>query len=61
MRYLILHLIPVFIFSQSGQEIANMISNRPSPKDMTNKTEMVLTNSKTFVFDETSVFIEKGK
>ena len=55
MRYLILHLIPVFIFSQSGQEIANMISNRPSPKDMTNKTEMVLTNSKGKVRSHTMI------
>jgi hypothetical protein len=46
MRHIIIILIPVAIFSQSGLEIAKMINMRPSPKDMSNKTEMVLTNSK---------------
>ena len=46
MRHIIITLIPVVIFSQSGLEIAKMINMRPSPKDMSNKTEMVLTNSK---------------
>ena len=46
MRYLTLMIIPLTIFSQSGLEIADMIDKRPSPTDLTNKTEMILKNSK---------------
>ena len=35
-----------FILSQTGLEIAKMVDEKPSPKDMSNKTTMVLTNSK---------------
>lgn len=36
----------VVLFSQSGYEIAKMMDEKPSPKDMSNRTQMVLTNSK---------------
>jgi len=42
-------LLVVFIatgFSQTGREIAIMIDQLPSPKDMSNETTMVLTNAK---------------
>ena len=42
-------LLVVFIsagFSQTGREIAVMVDESPSPKDMSNETTMVLTNSK---------------
>ena len=55
MRHIIISLIPVVIFSQSGLEIAKMINMRPSPKDMSNKTEMVLTNSKGKVRSHTMI------
>ena len=35
-----------FALSQTGLEIAKMVDEKPSPKDMSNKTTMVLTNSK---------------
>ena len=35
-----------FVLSQTGLEIAKMVDKKPSPKDMSNKTTMVLTNSK---------------
>lgn len=45
--------IPIFvitllsiIFGQTGFEIAKMVDEKPTPKDMSNKTKMVLTNSK---------------
>ena len=34
------------VFSQTGFEIAKMVDERPTPMDMSNKTEMILTNSK---------------
>ncbi|MDP6168824.1 MAG: outer membrane lipoprotein-sorting protein [Candidatus Marinimicrobia bacterium] len=46
MKYLFVMMIPMIVFSQSGHEIAEMIDQRPSPKDLTNETEMILTNSK---------------
>lgn len=36
----------VALFSQSGYEIAQMVDEKPTPKDLSNKTKMVLTNSK---------------
>jgi len=35
-----------FGFGQSGFEIAKMVDEKPSPKDMSNTTRMVLTNAK---------------
>ncbi len=35
-----------FLFSQTGFEIAKMVDEKPTPKDMFNKTKMILTNSK---------------
>ena len=34
------------VIAQTGLGIAKMVDERPSPKDMFNKTKMVLTNSK---------------
>ena len=34
------------IFSQTGFEIATMVDEKPTPMDMSNKTKMILTNSK---------------
>ena len=34
------------VFSQTGFEIATMVDEKPTPMDMSNKTKMILTNSK---------------
>ena len=34
------------VFAQTGLEIAKMVDERPTPKDMFSKTKMILTNSK---------------
>ena len=34
------------LFSQTGYEIAKMVDEKPTPEDMSNRTKMVLTNSK---------------
>ncbi|MFQ6677167.1 MAG: outer membrane lipoprotein-sorting protein [Fidelibacterota bacterium] len=34
------------LFAQSGYEIAKMVDEKPTPRDMSNKTKMILTNSK---------------
>ena len=34
------------VFSQTGFEIAKMVDETPTPMDMSNKTKMILTNSK---------------
>jgi len=39
-------LFTTLLFGQTGYEIAKMVDERPTPKDMSNKTIMVLTNSK---------------
>ena len=46
MKTFLLMLIPLAVFSQSGREIAEMIKNRPAPDDLSNRTVMILTNSK---------------
>ncbi len=47
MRKLLLSFIFISIsFSQSGLEIAKMVDEKPTPKDLSNKTKMVLTNAK---------------
>jgi len=45
-RITILVLIVSIIFGQTGIEIAKMVDEKPIPIDMSNKTKMVLTNSK---------------
>ena len=45
MKTLLLMLIPLAVFSQSGREIAEMIKNRPAPDDLFYRTVMILTNS----------------
>ena len=45
-KLLLLYVFISFSFSQSGYEIAKMVDEKPSPKDMSNRTKMVLTNSK---------------
>jgi outer membrane lipoprotein-sorting protein len=42
----VLILIATISFGQTGIEIAKMVDEKPTPKDMSNKTKMVLTNSK---------------
>ena len=46
MRSAILILTPVLLYAQSGFEIATMLDQKSAPKDLTNKTRMILTNSK---------------
>ena len=46
MKKIILILLPILVFSQSGRDIAEMIDNRPAPDDLINQTVMILTNSK---------------
>ena len=41
-----LFMITSILFSQSGLEIAQMVDNRKTPKDLSNVAKMVLTNSK---------------
>ena len=42
----VLILIAAISFGQTGIEIAKMVDEKPTPKDMSNKIKMVLTNSK---------------
>jgi len=47
MKKLILSLIlSGLLFAQTGYEIARMVDEKPTPEDMSNKTNMILTNSK---------------
>jgi len=39
-------IITSFVFGQSGLEIARMVDNRKTPKDLSNVAKMILTNSK---------------
>ncbi len=39
-------LLSSITFGQTGLDIAKMVDEKPTPKDMSNKTKMVLTNSK---------------
>ena len=41
-----LFMITSISFSQSGLEIARMVDNRVTPKDLSNVAKMILTNSK---------------
>ena len=46
MKWIITILVPIFLYPQSGLEIAKMLDQKPAPKDLSNKTRMILTNSK---------------
>ena len=46
MKWILTILVPIFLYPQSGLEIAKMLDQKPAPKDLSNKTRMVLTNSK---------------
>ena len=47
MRYLVIFLLLAGVLpAQSGYEIAKMVDERLAPRDLTNKTNMVLTNSR---------------
>ena len=46
MKWLFPLLTPFFLFSQSGIEIATLLDQKLSPKDLSNKAKMILTNSK---------------
>ena len=45
-RIITISVLASLLMGQSGIEIAKMVDERLSPKDMSNKTKMVLTNSK---------------
>ena len=45
-KYLLFNLLIFFLNAQSGIEIAKMVDTRKTPKDQSNITKMVLTNSK---------------
>jgi len=46
MRISLIFILATFVFGQTGSEIAKMVDGKPTPKDMSNKTNMILTNSK---------------
>ena len=46
MRISLIFILTTFVFGQTGSEIARMVDQKPTPKDMSNKTNMILTNSK---------------
>ena len=46
MRISLIFILATFVFGQTGSEIAKMMDEKPTPKDMSNKTNMILTNSK---------------
>ena len=46
MKWFLSFLIPFFLFSQSGVEIATLLDQKLVPKDLSNIAKMILTNSK---------------
>ncbi len=46
MKVLIILFFPIILIAQTGKEIALMIDKKRAPKDLTNKSRMILTNSK---------------
>ena len=46
MNKVFLFFCPLFIWTQSGAELAIMLDQKPSPKNLKNHLEMILTNSK---------------
>ena len=46
MSKVILFFCPLLIWTQSGAELATMLDQKPSPKNLKNHLEMILTNSK---------------
>ena len=46
MKWMLLMLTPILLYSQSGLEIAKMLDRKSSPKDLSNRTRMILTNAK---------------
>ena len=46
MKYFLIYFYSVFLFGQTGLEIAKMVDMRKTPKDQSNITKMILTNSK---------------
>ncbi len=45
-KTIIVIIYSTFLFGQTGFEIAKMLDEKPTPKYMSNRTKMVLTNSK---------------
>lgn len=45
MKHFLIIVFMSALFSQTGYEIAKMVDEKPTPKDMSNTTKMVLTNS----------------
>ena len=46
MKWIFPFLTPIFLFAQTGHEIAQMLDQNYAPKDLINKARMILTNSK---------------
>jgi len=46
MKWTLTFITPIFLLSQTGLEIAQMVDQKPAPKDLINKARMILTNSK---------------
>ena len=46
MKRIIIFAFASILFGQTGIDIAKMLEDKPTPKDMSNRTKMVLTNSK---------------
>ena len=46
MKWILTFIIPIFLLAQTGLEIAQMLDQKPAPKDLTNEARMILTNSK---------------
>lgn len=55
MRYFIVILLSQILHAQSGFDIAKMVDQRPIPKDLSNTTTMVLTNSKNKIRENSMV------
>ena len=46
MKWILTFIIPIFLLAQTGLEIAQMLDQKPAPKDLINNARMILTNSK---------------
>ena len=46
MKWILTFTTPIFLVAQTGLEIAQMVDQKPAPKDLINKARMILTNSK---------------
>ena len=44
MKWIFILLTQIFLYAQTGLEIAQMLDQKPAPKDLSNTTRMILTN-----------------